>query len=50
VGKDEESRARSHARARALSIDPGPGPGALLGGALLGAAAGLALLVWARRR
>jgi predicted RNA-binding Zn-ribbon protein involved in translation (DUF1610 family) len=50
VGKDEESRARSRARARALSIDPGPGPGALLGGALLGAAAGLALLVWARRR
>jgi hypothetical protein len=50
VAADEESRTRSRARERALSSDAGPGPGALVGGALLGAAVGLALLIWARRR
>jgi hypothetical protein len=47
---DEEAIARSRARERALSDNAGPGPGALAGGALLGAAVGLALLLWARRR
>jgi endogenous inhibitor of DNA gyrase (YacG/DUF329 family) len=47
---DGESLSRSRSRERALSADGGPGPGALFGGALLGAAMGLALLLWARRR
>jgi hypothetical protein len=47
---EEESVIRSRARQRALTWDDGVGSGALLGGALLGAAAGLALLFWARRR
>jgi hypothetical protein len=46
---DERSLARSRARERALSLDEIP-PGAVIGGALLGAAAGIALLLWARRR
>jgi len=50
VAADEDSLTRSRARERALSSDAGPGPGALVGGALLGAAVGLALLIWARRR
>ena len=41
--------ARSRARERGLARSETPS-GAVLGGALLGAAAGVALLLWARRR
>ena len=46
----EANAPRSSARRRTLARDEGVGSGALLGGALLGAAVGLALLHWARRR
>jgi predicted RNA-binding Zn-ribbon protein involved in translation (DUF1610 family) len=47
---EEERAVRSRARQRALSRDDGVGSRVILGGALLGAAGGLALLLWARRR
>jgi hypothetical protein len=47
--EDEHRLARSRARRRALSLEELP-RGAVIGGALLGAAVGVALLVWARRR
>ena len=47
---DEVGLTRWRARERALAADAGPGSGALVSGALLGAAVGLTLLIWARRR
>jgi hypothetical protein len=47
---DEEGAARSLVRARALSRERAVVPSSLLGGALLGAAVGLLLIFWARRR
>ena len=47
---DAADASRSRARSRALAREEPLGSGALIGGALLGAAVGLALLVWARRR
>ena len=46
---DERSLERSRARGRALSRDD-MASGAVVGGALLGAAAGIALILWARRK
>ncbi|HUF75980.1 MAG TPA: hypothetical protein VMM35_06865 [Longimicrobiales bacterium] len=46
---DERSLERSRARGRALSRDD-LASGAVLGGALLGAAAAVGLLLWARRK
>jgi hypothetical protein len=46
----ERAGARRRPGRRASEAPEGAAPPALLGGALLGAAAGLALLLWARRR